>query len=783
MAQSVDSIFDQSFGSHYYRWTSLSIALVITMSLIIYVAAVAVLGIALMVTNHSAKHAALFAYSCFFKPLGYSANSGQQSALESFYKGQADIYDATRKRLLMGRENMLALCVAHLKKSGTRDLVWVDLGGGTGWNIEMMDSYLPISQFKSVYLIDLSPSLCKIAHQRVHSRGWKNVHVQCMDVNEFSLPAEVSNTADIITMSYSLSMIPTYYSLIDRISNFLAKDGIVGVVDFYVQSKATVTGNSTWIGGELHRHVSWINRTFWRLWFEFDRVYLDSSRRDYLEYKFGTIKSLNLRNKKLGRIPYYVWLGCDKDFNPDINFRFNALATESPYLAPTRQDSGESPNSSFTNETSITLRSKGYEAAIINIERNLPYPSFFFQQEVWRVFYEAENPKHHQFAEQYIYAFTWEDPREDVKILNLGENDTVLAISSAGDNLLAYAALKKPPKRIHGVDLNPHQNHLVELKLASLRALDFEDHWKLFGEGKHPDFENLLIHKLGPHLSSHAFQYWMTKGKKAFNPNQNGLYDTGSTRWALRIAKWIFKLAGVEADIKRLCEAKTISEQQRIWESRIRPAFFNAFTSKMLLCNPLFLWKALGVPINQGSMIEGGTEKYLIDTLDPIVSRSLISSENYFYYLCLTGRYSRNNCPDYLTKSGFTNIRTNGSLENMRLHTDTIQEVVERLAPGSVTCAIVMDHMDWFDPAEKDARDEIRALNKALKKGGKVLLRTSSPHPWYTKVYESEGFVCRAAAVRTSGTSIDRVNMYASSWVCTKVDDIVGKSNIEELSL
>lgn len=761
----------------------LSYSLNTTMTLIIYFAVVTIFAIGLIVTSQTAKLIVRFAYSCFLKPFDQSSHSGgQQSALESFYKGQAEIYDATRQRLLMGREVMLSLSIAHLKNLTSRDLVWVDLGGGTGYNLELMNQILSINNFKAVYLVDLSPSLCKIAQQRVDSRQWKNVFVCCQDVNEFSLSQYGISQADLVTMSYSLSMIPTFYPLIDKIANMVSKDGIVGVIDFYVQSQATVSGNSTWVGGDFHRHVSWLGRTFWRLWFELDRVYLDPSRRDYLEYKFGTIKSVNLRNKKLGQIPYYIWLGCDKHYNPDINFRLNALATESPYLAPTHHDSGES----LKNDSNlITLRSKGYEAAVINIEKNLPYPSFFFQKEVWRVFYEAENPKHNQFSEQYIYAFTWEDPQEDIKILNMGENDTVLAISSAGDNLLAYASMKKPPKRIHGVDLNPHQNHLVELKLASLRILDFEDHWKLFGEGKHPNFENLLVQKLGAHLSSYSFQYWMTKGKKAFDVKYNGLYDTGSTRWALRIAKWIFKLCGVEKDVKALCNAQTISEQRRIWETRIRPSLFNSFTKKMIVCNPIFLWKALGVPISQGAMIEGGTEKYLIDTLDPLVSRSLISSENYFYYLCLTGSYSQSNCPDYLTRKCFDTIKNNSSLNNIRLHTDAMQDVVERLTPGSVTCAIVMDHMDWFGPDARDARDEIRALNKSLKKGGKVLLRSSSPQPWYIKVYEDEGFVCRRAALRTSGTSIDRVNMYASTWVCTKIQHLSSesKNSIEELAL
>lgn len=725
--------------------------------------------LAYVLNNPSTKSLALFAYNCFLKPISKSS-SDQQVALESFYKGQAQVYDRTRSKLLKGRELMLQLCSSHSKK--IQNLVWVDIGGGTGWNIEQMNEYRPISSFKAVYLVDLSPSLCEVARERFKRRGWKNVHVLCIDANDFSVPSSVGTHVDLITMSYSLSMIPGYYSVVDKLAKLLNKDGIYGVVDFYVQSSASMMGKSPTVGGQLLRHVNWFSRTFWRLWFEFDQVYLDPARRDYLEYKLGTVKSLNFRNKALGGIPYYVFVGTDKDYSSDITTRINAVATESPYLAPVspHASSQNLQNESEKQLVATEIQSKGYQAAIINMERNCPYPSFFYQREIWRIYYDFDLPKYNQFAGQYIYAFTWEDPREDIKILDVKPTDTMLAITSAGDNILAYAAMDKAPRRIHGVDLNPHQNHLMELKLASMRALSFDDVWKIFGEGKHENFMELLSKKLSPHMSSHALQYWMRVGKKTFDPKTGkGLYDTGSTRWALRIARWVFKLAGVESDVVELCESKTLEEQLRIWKERVRPALFSPIVTRILVANPVFLWKALGVPLNQASMIDGGILRYIIDTIEPLLSRSLISTDNYFYYLCLMGRYSRENCPDYITRTGYNNLaKRKGALDGIRLHTDTINDVVERIRPGSVNHAIVMDHMDWFSPTGTDAREEIRALNKALIKGGNVMLRSSSTEPWYLRVYEEEGFECRAAGVRRAGNSIDRVNMYASTWVCTK---------------
>ena len=173
-----------------------------------------------------------------------------------------------------------------------------------------MQAYLDIPVpdfFSTVYLVDLSPSLCEIARKRFARLGW-NIHVICQDARAFRLedhecgrstkstvgvpsttehPSPRSH-ADLITMSYSLSMIPDYYSVVDSLDGLLAPGGLVGVVDFYVQSVVETAGRN-YIGGSFNRHVNWLSRVIWRSWFDCDRVGLEGARRvsclrdDYLD--------------------------------------------------------------------------------------------------------------------------------------------------------------------------------------------------------------------------------------------------------------------------------------------------------------------------------------------------------------------------------------------------------------------------------------------------------------------------------------------------------------------
>lgn len=108
----------------------------------------------------------------------------------------------------------------------------------------------------------------------------------------------------------------------------------------------------------------------------------------------------------------------------------------------------------------------------------------------------------------------------------------------------------------------------------------------------------------------------------------------GYSGLALRLAKIIFKLAGVTKDAEALCDCDTLEEQARIWREKLRPVLLNPVVVA-LLKSPMFCWNALGVPLNQRLMIleEGTFFDYVKDTLDPLLSKYLLKSGSYFYLL------------------------------------------------------------------------------------------------------------------------------------------------------
>ncbi|KAM0746256.1 hypothetical protein T439DRAFT_360574 [Meredithblackwellia eburnea MCA 4105] len=739
-----------------------------------------------------------FCWNCFFQPLG--KNADQAGRLNRFYQGQAKIYDKTRAALLRGRTTMLKLSAAHLheqrRNNPGKRLVWLDIGGGTGWNVEEMDKYFPISEFDAVYVLDLCGPLLEVSKERFAARGWKNVHCLLQDATTFVLPewekegVDPNGALDFVSMSYSLSMMPDFYTLIDRIDRFLAPTGLLSVCDFYVSSREK-SSLSEIIGDVASRHCGWLTRMF-----EFDHVDLHPSRRHYLEHTFGTIKSFNGRNRFilpwLIKIPYYVTLCTSRRTDTsranqayEIDAGNTISASASPLLVPVRQSStdlpalnlalSELPPSRKIRRTSSTHSN----STRIDIAPELSLSAFHYGLRHVRVPY-VDLPVHKEFR-TWIYGFTWEDPAVDMQHLGLTKDDSVLCITSAGDNALHYA-IAAQPKRIHTVDFNPCQGHLLELKLAAISALDFDEFWALFGEGHHPDFRNLLDTKLSPFLTSHAYQFWRANDQSFASQ----FYLRGYSGWALRLAKLAFWVGGIQDYVHPFCAAETLEEQKKIWEEKLRPVLLSNWLVNLFLANPAFLWNALGVPNNQAKMFldETSTRAYAEDTLDPVAFATHIASGAYHYQVCLEAKYTKSSCPLYLTREGFERLKKdNGALVNsFRLHTDSIINVMTRLGKDSLTVAVIMDLQDWF-PNSLDWTEEklkktpceltktIRALHNALAPGGRVFWRSSAIKPWYQALYEREGFKVECVQARPIGgkVPIDRVNMYASFYKAVKL--------------
>lgn len=231
-------------------------------------------------------------YHMAFKPI---RGENHADRMESFYGGQADAYDDFRKRLLQGRQELYDQI--EVPTGG----VWVEMGGGTGSNLEYLGER--IHSLSKVYVVDLADSLLDVANKRAQSRGWNNVETVAGDATKW----QAEGGADVVTFSYSLTMIPDWFSAVDNAKKMLRPNGKIGVVDFYVGRKYPSDG---------HAKHGWFTRNFWPTWFSTDNVFPCKDHIPYLLEHFNEERFTEHRAKvpylPLVRTPYYNFIGSPK---------------------------------------------------------------------------------------------------------------------------------------------------------------------------------------------------------------------------------------------------------------------------------------------------------------------------------------------------------------------------------------------------------------------------------------------------------------------------------------
>jgi S-adenosylmethionine-diacylgycerolhomoserine-N-methlytransferase len=152
-----------------------------------------------------------------------------------------------------------------------------------------------------IYVLDLSHSLLEIAKQRVAERDWTNVETVEADATTFQPPG---GPVDVVTFSYSLTMIPDWFAALENALAILKPGGTIGVVDFYVSRKYASDG--------LARH-GWWTRSFWPTWFALDNVFPSPDHVPFLHRHFDVLHFEEHRAKvpyiPMSRVPYYLFVG------------------------------------------------------------------------------------------------------------------------------------------------------------------------------------------------------------------------------------------------------------------------------------------------------------------------------------------------------------------------------------------------------------------------------------------------------------------------------------------
>jgi len=335
-----------------------------------------------------------------------------------------------------------------------------------------------------------------------------------------------------------------------------------------------------------------------------------------------------------------------------------------------------------------------------------------------------------------VYNTCWEDPAIDRQALAITSLDRMLVITSAGCNVLDYAICG--PGQIYAIDANPRQNALLELKLAGIRVLDFEDFFAVFGRGYHPRMEVLYARELRPQLSEFSRFFWDKRVSWFCQPDSSFYFYGLSGMVARAFRNYLRIRPRLASSIEALFDTRTLEEQREIYDTRVDPLMWTRSLTWAL--SRQLTMSMLGVPHPQRKEVQrqhaSGVAGFIRDSIG-YVFRQLPIWNNYFWAVYISGRYTKACCPEYLKAENFTRLKA-GAAECIEIHTCTVTEFLKS-CNTTISKFVLLDHMDWMSTYEPKALAEewdwilARACTDA-----RLIFRSAHARPEYLDVPQLE---------------------------------------------
>ena len=156
------------------------------------------------------------------------------------------------------------------------------------------------------------------------------------------------------------------------------------------------------------------------------------------------------------------------------------------------------------------------------------------------------------------YSQSWEDPAVLREALRVDSADTVLSVTSGGDNTLAL--LLDDPKRIVSVDSNPAQTELLRLKIAAIRSYSYGELLTFLGyRSASVDARARLSEKLVQRLPRGDL----------LEPVPDGVVHSGKfDRFLLFFSSRVLPLIHSQSEAVALCDSRSLADQMEFFQKR-----------------------------------------------------------------------------------------------------------------------------------------------------------------------------------------------------------------------
>lgn len=310
-----------------------------------------------------------------------------------------------------------------------------------------------------------------------------------------------------------------------------------------------------------------------------------------------------------------------------------------------------------------------------------------------------------------VFTHNWEDPESDHDALKIKDGESIMAITSGACNVLGFLLFN--PEVIYSIDINPTQSYLLELKIAAIKNLTF-DEFVSFSGLKTCETRLLFYEKIKPFLSQEACKFWDNQKKIIVQGFiMNGNYE----RFIILAGKFINFLQGKKR-VHGLLTEKTKEEQElyfdKVWNTRRFHYMFKILFNKRMLAKRGLVGDYFHFDDGSTSFAESFYNR------SRKAFRNLPVKGNYFLSLYLTGKFrNENEVPAYLKSENYQIIKSR--VDRIKIITGEAQEWLESMPEKSIDCFALSNICELM--SDKDTNRLFASVLRTGKNNSRIVFR------------------------------------------------------------
>ncbi|WP_243310223.1 DUF3419 family protein [Fundidesulfovibrio agrisoli] len=326
----------------------------------------------------------------------------------------------------------------------------------------------------------------------------------------------------------------------------------------------------------------------------------------------------------------------------------------------------------------------------------------------------------------FVYNQIWEDPRVDLKALELETGDHVVTIASGGCNICHY--LLGGAGAVTAVDLNSNHVHLSRLKLEAARRLPtHEAFFRFFGRADDKANVWAFSRHIEPHLPRDTAAYWLGArsflGAPRIEMFAENIYEHARMGRFLRLMRTLCRVSG--RDPQRILKARSMDDQREAFKKELEPLFTGPLARLFSGFAPVLY--SLGVPPQQYKAMERECPGGMLEAYRERVEKLACGfplADNPFAWQAFGRRYDKIDSPAlpaYLRSENFQALKE--AAPAAKVLNASLIDWLERQPARSLDRYVLLDSQDWMTP---ELLGRLWAeIARTSRSGARVIFRTA----------------------------------------------------------